>query len=119
MFRRATQRRLAQKPSLRLNRLYADRRLTIEPLEDRRLLSLVLQGVTLAYPQITYDALGPLSYNADSQSLSFQLDATPLTFRQAANRPRPARSIRALRLRHQHPRRQPRQFDRRRCPAPT
>ncbi len=60
-----------------LQRFARDRRLTIEPLEDRRLLSLALQGVSLGYPQITYDALGPLSYHADSQLLSFQLDAPP------------------------------------------
>ena len=78
MFLRAIQRLSGQKNSLRASRVQADRRLTLEPLEDRRLLSLI--GVSPTYPLISYDRSGPLNYNADSQVLSFQLDAQPLQF---------------------------------------
>jgi hypothetical protein len=59
------------------------RQLMLEPLEDRRLLSLV--GVVPTYPLMTYDNTGTLSYNASAQSLTFALDASPLTFKQTSS----------------------------------
>jgi hypothetical protein len=49
----------------------------VEPLEDRRVLSLL--GLSLGYPQITFDQVGVTSYNAGTDL--FHTDATPLRFR--------------------------------------
>ncbi|MEN6458982.1 MAG: SdrD B-like domain-containing protein [Thermoguttaceae bacterium] len=85
MFLRKLRRRLVDKQSSRSSRFLTGRRLNLEPLEDRRLLALV--GVSPAFPTITYDAQGPLSYDADAQALTFELSATPLQFRQSSATP--------------------------------
>ena len=57
------------------------RRLLLEPLEDRRLLSLV--GITLnPYPQITYDTTGTVNYQASTDT--FDLSANDLRFSTSA-----------------------------------
>jgi uncharacterized repeat protein (TIGR01451 family) len=60
-----------------------NRNLILEPLEDRRLLSLI--GVTTGYPLTTYDSTGHISY--DSSSQAFNLDATPIFFYQTSSSP--------------------------------
>jgi hypothetical protein len=54
--------------------------IALEPLEDRRMLALV--GVSPDFPLITYDATGVINYDAVAQS--FDLAATPLTFKESA-----------------------------------
>ena len=58
----------------------SSRNLFMEPLEDRRLLSLI--PVTLPWNMVTYDSTGHLSY--DPTSHAFNLDATPLLFKGAS-----------------------------------
>src|SRR5437867_1963989 len=59
------------------------RGLFLEPLEERRLLSLL--GITTAFPVVAYDSTGVIIYN--SASGDFNLTATPLTYKQSASMP--------------------------------
>ena len=52
------------------------RRLTVETLESRRLLTLI--GISPNFPLIAYDSTGQLEYNAATHTL--EMNATPLTF---------------------------------------
>ena len=55
----------------------------LEPLEERRLLSLV--GVAPQFPVVSYDSTGVLAYHAATEELDIQ--ATALTFKQSASLP--------------------------------
>jgi hypothetical protein len=69
------------------------RRLFIEPLEDRRLLALLgIVGEAQA-PLLTYDSIGTVTYNANTQA--FAVRATPLTFTESLSPPSPTRLITA------------------------
>ena len=59
------------------------RRLVLESLEQRRLLTLL--GVTTTYPVATYDSTGVISYNPTNEAFDFT--ATPLTYRQSTSTP--------------------------------
>jgi uncharacterized repeat protein (TIGR01451 family) len=66
-------------------RQHQDRRLTLEPLEDRKLLALI--GVVPQFPLIGYDFSGQVNYESASQTLAFNIDATPLQFKESATSP--------------------------------
>ena len=85
MLRRTVTRRLKSICSRCRKPLPSKRRMLLEPLEDRSLLSLL--GLVPGVPQIAYDSSGTLNYNADAQELSFSIDATPLMFRESATSP--------------------------------
>jgi hypothetical protein len=55
----------------------------LEQLEERTLLSLL--GVSLEYPQVTYDVLGTLAYNATAET--FDSQAVPTAFRLSSTSP--------------------------------
>jgi uncharacterized repeat protein (TIGR01451 family) len=74
-FKRSLKRRRPAK--LLSKRQRSGRNLHLEPLEDRRLLSLI--GVTLPWNLMTYDSGGHLSY--DPASHAYNADATPLLFK--------------------------------------
>lgn len=63
------------------------RRLLLEPLEDRRLLSLL--GVAPTFPVITFDQTGVLTYDPSSHRLD--ITATPISYKQTSSSP--ARTI--------------------------
>ena len=67
---------LAHLPTTR----HQNRRLSLEPLEHRCLLTLI--GVSTSYPEIAYDSTGKISYNPTSEAFDFT--ATPLTYRQSS-----------------------------------
>jgi protocatechuate 3,4-dioxygenase beta subunit len=59
------------------------KRLFIEPLEHRRLLTLL--GVSPSFPTVTYDSTGQITYNATTHE--FDLTGSPLLFRASASSP--------------------------------
>jgi len=61
----------------------SDKRLRGEPLEERRMVSLL--GVTPSFPLLAYDSTGVVSYEAAAES--FKLDATPLAFKASPTAP--------------------------------
>ena len=59
-------------------------RLACEPLEDRRMLALL--GIApVLLPSMTYDSTGHIQYTASAET--FDLTATPLTFRNVSGPP--------------------------------
>ena len=58
-------------------------RLACEPLESRRMLTLL--GVTPTLPLFTYDSTGHIQYSASAET--FDLTATPLTFKNVSGPP--------------------------------
>ena len=59
------------------------KRLFIEPLEHRRLLTLL--GVSPSFPTVSYDSTGQITYNATTHE--FDLTGSPLLFRASASSP--------------------------------
>ena len=73
-----------RKPQTRRTQLNVDR-LSYEPLEDRRMLTLL--GIApVLLPSMTYDSTGHIQYTASADT--FDLTATPLTFRNVSGPPR-------------------------------
>jgi len=85
-----------QRPAKLLSkRQRSGRNLHLEPLEDRRLLSLI--GATFPYNTFTYDSTGTVAY--DSATHAFNLDATPLQFRPSSSVVRPVMGTHAVQIR--------------------
>src|SRR4051794_35454677 len=82
-----------RKPAPQRARL-SSTRLACEPLESRRMLTLLGVAPQLVLPSMTYDSNGHIAYSQSAQT--FDLTATPLTFRDVTGPSRPIVNPRSL-----------------------